>query len=91
MKRADAVLNQVCSLTINHHKLSSGISTGAAAHHHDVYAAHYNLRCFSNGLRHQKICLIPADGTQIAFPTVLMFFLVTQVRNCEDESRISIE
>ncbi|KRX58240.1 hypothetical protein T06_10958 [Trichinella sp. T6] len=25
---------------------------------------------------------------QIAFPTVLMFFLVTQVRNCEDESRI---
>ncbi|KRZ94443.1 hypothetical protein T08_10644 [Trichinella sp. T8] len=31
---------------------------------------------------------ITADGTQIAFPTVLMFFLVTQVRNCEDESRI---
>ncbi|KRY58912.1 hypothetical protein T03_15867 [Trichinella britovi] len=29
-----------------------------------------------------------ADSTQIAFPTVLMFFLVTQVRNCEDESRI---
>ncbi|KRX12768.1 hypothetical protein T07_5199 [Trichinella nelsoni] len=27
---------------------------------------------------------IAADGTQIAFPTVLMFFLVTQVRNCED-------
>ncbi|KRY24500.1 hypothetical protein T01_14268 [Trichinella spiralis] len=26
--------------------------------------------------------------SQIAFPTVLMFFLVTQVRNCEDESRI---
>ncbi|KRY02322.1 hypothetical protein T12_11464 [Trichinella patagoniensis] len=33
----------------------------------------------SNGLRHhQKICLVAADGTQIAFPTVLMFFLVTQ-------------
>ncbi|KRX33406.1 hypothetical protein T05_11698, partial [Trichinella murrelli] len=32
--------------------------------------------------------IIAADGTQIAFPTVLMFFLVTQVRNCEDESRI---
>ncbi|KRY33297.1 hypothetical protein T01_12181 [Trichinella spiralis] len=30
---------------------------------------------------------ISADGTEIAFPTVL-FFLVTQVRNCEDESRI---
>ncbi|KRZ48541.1 hypothetical protein T02_3674 [Trichinella nativa] len=26
--------------------------------------------------------------SQIAFPTVLMFFLVTQVHNCEDESRI---
>ncbi|KRY54223.1 hypothetical protein T03_5734, partial [Trichinella britovi] len=26
--------------------------------------------------------------SQIAFPTVLMFFLVTEVRNCEDESRI---
>ncbi|XP_003366943.1 cyclin-C [Trichinella spiralis] len=26
--------------------------------------------------------------SQIAFPTVLMFFLVTQVRNGEDESRI---
>ncbi|KRY18306.1 hypothetical protein T12_16514 [Trichinella patagoniensis] len=26
--------------------------------------------------------------SQIAFPTVLMFFLVTQVRNCEDESCI---
>ncbi|KRY06239.1 hypothetical protein T12_144 [Trichinella patagoniensis] len=26
--------------------------------------------------------------SQIVFPTVLMFFLVTQVRNCEDESRI---
>ncbi|KRX51881.1 hypothetical protein T06_15633 [Trichinella sp. T6] len=25
-----------------------------------------------------------ADATQIAFPTVLMFFLVTQVHNCED-------
>ncbi|KRY61239.1 hypothetical protein T03_13518 [Trichinella britovi] len=24
--------------------------------------------------------------SQIAFPTVLMFFLVTQVRNCEDET-----
>ncbi|KRX64705.1 hypothetical protein T06_9001 [Trichinella sp. T6] len=36
--------------------------------------------------------LIAADATQIAFPTVLMLFLVTQfhvsVRNCEDESRI---
>ncbi|XP_003379008.1 hypothetical protein Tsp_02680 [Trichinella spiralis] len=31
----------------------------------------------SNGLRHQKICLVSADGTEIAFPTVL-FFLVTQ-------------
>ncbi|KRX36361.1 hypothetical protein T05_2674 [Trichinella murrelli] len=40
MWRADAVLNQVCSLTINHHKLSSGIPTGAAAYYHDVYAAH---------------------------------------------------
>ncbi|KRY05103.1 hypothetical protein T03_7895 [Trichinella britovi] len=38
MKRADAVLNQVCSLTINHHKV--GMPTGAAAYHHDVYAAH---------------------------------------------------
>ncbi|KRZ53741.1 hypothetical protein T02_7201 [Trichinella nativa] len=52
MKRADAVLNQVCSLTINHHKLSSGIPTGAAAYYHDVYAAHYNLRCFR-----EKICI----------------------------------
>ncbi|KRY23646.1 hypothetical protein T12_15550 [Trichinella patagoniensis] len=26
--------------------------------------------------------------SQIAFPTVLMFFLVTQVSNCKDESRI---
>ncbi|KRX37138.1 hypothetical protein T05_4836 [Trichinella murrelli] len=26
--------------------------------------------------------------SQIAFPTFLMFFLVTQVHNCEDESRI---
>ncbi|KRY45099.1 hypothetical protein T03_3385 [Trichinella britovi] len=41
----------------------------------------------SNGLRHQKSCLVAADGTQIAFLTVLMFS-VTQVRNCEDESRI---
>ncbi|KRY25426.1 hypothetical protein T01_4052, partial [Trichinella spiralis] len=31
---------------------------------------------------------IAADGTQIAFHSVLMFFFVTQVRNCEDESRI---
>ncbi|KRZ82446.1 hypothetical protein T08_10720 [Trichinella sp. T8] len=29
--------------------------------------------------------------SQISFPTVLMFFLVTQVRNCEDESRILID
>ncbi|KRX36658.1 hypothetical protein T06_75 [Trichinella sp. T6] len=36
----------------------------------------------------EKFCLVAADGTQIAFPTVLMFFLVTHVRNCEDESRI---
>ncbi|KRX64962.1 hypothetical protein T09_13970 [Trichinella sp. T9] len=36
----------------------------------------------------EKFCLDPADSTQIAFPTVLMFFLVTQVRSCEDESRI---
>ncbi|KRY22691.1 hypothetical protein T12_9009 [Trichinella patagoniensis] len=28
--------------------------------------------------------------SQIAFPMVLMLFLVTQVRNCEDESRILI-
>ncbi|KRZ91673.1 hypothetical protein T08_4287 [Trichinella sp. T8] len=28
--------------------------------------------------------------SQIAFPMVLMFFLVTQVHNCEDESRILI-
>ncbi|KRX50883.1 hypothetical protein T09_11590 [Trichinella sp. T9] len=26
--------------------------------------------------------------SQIAFPTVLMFFLVTQVRNCEDEPHL---
>ncbi|KRY55673.1 hypothetical protein T03_1192 [Trichinella britovi] len=31
---------------------------------------------------------VAADATQIAFPTVLIVFLVTQVRNCEDESRI---
>ncbi|KRX32703.1 hypothetical protein T05_11181 [Trichinella murrelli] len=31
---------------------------------------------------------VAVDGTQIAFPTLLMFFLVTQVRNCEDESLI---
>ncbi|KRX44530.1 hypothetical protein T05_11846 [Trichinella murrelli] len=31
---------------------------------------------------------IAVDATQIAFPAVLMFFLVTPVRNCEDESRI---
>ncbi|KRX44836.1 hypothetical protein T05_14450 [Trichinella murrelli] len=36
----------------------------------------------------ENFCLDPADSTLIAFPTVLMFFLVTQVRNCEDESRI---
>ncbi|KRX18989.1 hypothetical protein T07_12214 [Trichinella nelsoni] len=36
----------------------------------------------------ENFCLVTADGTQIAFPTVLMFFLVTQVRNCEGESRI---
>ncbi|KRY33323.1 hypothetical protein T01_1170 [Trichinella spiralis] len=36
----------------------------------------------------ENFCLVAADGTEIAFPTVLMFFLVTQVRNCEDESRI---
>ncbi|KRY07470.1 hypothetical protein T12_1380 [Trichinella patagoniensis] len=39
------------------------------------------------GITSSENCLIAADGTQIAFPTVL-FFLVTQVRNCEDESRI---
>ncbi|KRX64542.1 hypothetical protein T06_5841 [Trichinella sp. T6] len=33
-------------------------------------------------------CLVAADGTQIAFPMVLMFFLVTQVRNCEDEPHL---
>ncbi|KRY03997.1 hypothetical protein T12_9497 [Trichinella patagoniensis] len=38
MRRDDAVLNQVCSLAINHHRV--GISTGAAAYHQDVYAAH---------------------------------------------------
>ncbi|KRZ48540.1 hypothetical protein T02_16472, partial [Trichinella nativa] len=36
--------------------------------------------------------IIYSCHSQIAFPTVLMFFLVTQfhvsVRNCEDESRI---
>ncbi|KRZ81858.1 hypothetical protein T08_10650 [Trichinella sp. T8] len=32
--------------------------------------------------------ILAADGLSIAFPTILMFFLVTQVRNCEDESRI---
>ncbi|KRX71481.1 hypothetical protein T06_16752, partial [Trichinella sp. T6] len=32
-----------------------------------------------NGLRHQKICLVAADGTQISFPTVLIFFLVTHL------------
>ncbi|KRZ92026.1 hypothetical protein T08_9140 [Trichinella sp. T8] len=31
---------------------------------------------------------IAADATQIAFPTVLIVFLATQVRNCEGESRI---
>ncbi|KRX48748.1 hypothetical protein T05_8066 [Trichinella murrelli] len=31
---------------------------------------------------------IAADATQIAFLTVLIVFLVTQVRNCEGESRI---
>ncbi|KRX32060.1 hypothetical protein T05_13183 [Trichinella murrelli] len=31
-----------------------------------------------NGLRHQKICLVAADGTEISFSTVLIFFLVTQ-------------
>ncbi|KRY07738.1 hypothetical protein T12_2082, partial [Trichinella patagoniensis] len=36
----------------------------------------------------ENFCSVAADATQIAFPTVLMFFLVTQVRNCEDESRI---
>ncbi|KRX70761.1 hypothetical protein T06_2642 [Trichinella sp. T6] len=30
----------------------SGISTDAAAYHHDVYAAHFNLRCFR-----EKICI----------------------------------
>ncbi|KRZ48539.1 hypothetical protein T02_11451, partial [Trichinella nativa] len=46
-----------------------------------------------NGLcHHQNFCLVAADATQIAFPTVLMFFLVTQfhvsVRNCEDEPHL---
>ncbi|KRX19503.1 hypothetical protein T07_13457, partial [Trichinella nelsoni] len=41
----------------------------------------------SNGLRNQKI-LVAADATLKLFPMVLMFFLVTHVRNCEDESLI---
>ncbi|KRX35247.1 hypothetical protein T05_1593 [Trichinella murrelli] len=45
------------------------------------------ITAMNNGLRLQKSCLVAADGTQIAFLTVLMFS-VTQVRNCEDESRI---
>ncbi|KRY53436.1 hypothetical protein T03_13817 [Trichinella britovi] len=50
MKRADAVLNQVCNLTINHHKLSSGTPTGAAAYHHDVYAAHLEKHLHNNAI-----------------------------------------
>ncbi|KRY54842.1 hypothetical protein T03_7780 [Trichinella britovi] len=57
MWRADAVLNQFCSLTINHHKLSSGIPTGAAAYYHDVYAAHFNLRCFREQNLHNNAIL----------------------------------
>ncbi|KRX82211.1 hypothetical protein T06_1587 [Trichinella sp. T6] len=55
MKRADAVLNQVCSLAINHHRV--GISTDAAAYHHDVYAAHFNLRCFRENNLHNNAIL----------------------------------
>ncbi|KRX73574.1 hypothetical protein T06_10807 [Trichinella sp. T6] len=54
MWRADAVLNEVCSLTINHHKLSSGIPTG---YYHDVYAAHFNLRCFREKNLHNNAIL----------------------------------
>ncbi|KRX44815.1 hypothetical protein T05_4974 [Trichinella murrelli] len=44
--------------------------------------------CKSKSKKTRKLWVNPADSTLIAFPTVLMFFLVTQVRNCEDESRI---
>ncbi|XP_003380640.1 hypothetical protein Tsp_06796 [Trichinella spiralis] len=52
MKRADAVLNHVCSLTINHHKVCqvACIPTGAAAYHHDVYAAHLENNLHNNAI-----------------------------------------
>ncbi|KRX18974.1 hypothetical protein T07_14647 [Trichinella nelsoni] len=57
-------------------------------------ATKYVCRCTSqhfvldsNGLRHQKLCSRSRWHSQTAFPTVL-FFLVTQVRNCEDEPHL---
>ncbi|KRX64544.1 hypothetical protein T06_8429, partial [Trichinella sp. T6] len=64
--------------------LSSGIPTGAAAFYYGVYAAHYNLRCFSEKNLHNNAILRSTSDAEeeeeLATPSAARLFLYSYVQ-----------